>query len=321
ADIEIHRLWKTITEILSQNFHATRITLCLPQDPTVPSSSIESSLHNSRPWGLKAHWDTKRHFLDENTVTPRDEYAHQHHRLHKSSSVSSDQLQNVRSTGLYGSSIRSTSSTSSSRGYTVGSGIDTAVIGDSRTSLEIQDNRGDYNEDYWNTNVPHDGGYSSSTSSISSYSSTGSIREEGTQGASGHAGFGGLHPRVTECFAHLQSLEYDPEPLLNEHTINGILRAGKTVVLTREYNGPKRRRSNNKGGSGFRPFRSKGTRHGASHGMEDGNDSSYTDTDATDATHVTEDTGDTDVEESDDLGRGLLGAGERSGLGQDIGSD
>lgn len=370
ADIEIHRLWKTITEILSQNFHATRITLCLPQDPTVPSSSIESSLHNSRPWGLKAHWDTKRHFLDENTVTPRDEYAHQHHRLHKSSSVSSDQLQNVRSTGsvssislplsstssitssthpssfsrrregnansnnsrlsinlgnrdnnsLYGSSIRSTSSTSSSRGYTVGSGIDTAVIGDSRTSLEIQDNRGDYNEDYWNTNVPHDGGYSSSTSSISSYSSTGSIREEGTQGASGHAGFGGLHPRVTECFAHLQSLEYDPEPLLNEHTINGILRAGKTVVLTREYNGPKRRRSNNKGGSGFRPFRSKGTRHGASHGMEDGNDSSYTDTDATDATHVTEDTGDTDVEESDDLGRGLLGAGERSGLGQDIGS-
>ncbi|KAG0327864.1 hypothetical protein BG000_000753 [Podila horticola] len=55
--------------------------------------------------------------------------------------------------------------------------------------------------------------------------------------------------------------------------------------------------------------------------MEDGNDSSYTDTDATDATHATEDTGDADVEESDDLGRGLLGAGERSGLGQDIGSD
>ncbi|KAG0013759.1 hypothetical protein BGZ81_000843 [Podila clonocystis] len=351
ADIEIHKLWKTITEILSQNFHATRITLCLPQDPTVPSSSIEGSLHNSRPWGLKAHWDTKRHFLDENTVTPRDEFAHQHHRLHKSSSVSSDQLQNVRSTGsvssislplsstssvtspthsasfsrrregnasnnnsrlsinlgnrdnsLYGSSIRSTGSTSSSRGYTVGSGIDTAVIGDGRASLEIQDNTEDYNEDYWNTNVPHDGGYSSSTSSISSYSSTGSVG-------------GG-------------SQEYDPEPLLNEHTINSILRAGKTVVLTREYNGPKRRRSNNKGGSGFRPFRSKSTRHGASHGMEDGDDSSYTDTDATDATDATdgtdaaEDTGDADVEESDGLGRGLrLGAGERSGLGQDVGSD
>ncbi|KAI9235243.1 MAG: hypothetical protein BYD32DRAFT_421594 [Podila humilis] len=363
ADIEIHRLWKTITEILSQNFHATRITLCLPQDPTVPSSSIESSLHNSRPWGLKAHWDSKRHFLDENTVTPRDEFAHHHHRLHKSSSVSSDssQLQNVRSTGsvssislplsstpsvtssthsssfsrrregnvnnsrlsinlgnqsnsLYGSSIRSTStsSTSSSRGYTVGSGVDMAVIGDGRTSLEIQDRREDYNEDYWNTNAPHDGGYSSSTSSISSYSSTGSAPIG--QGALGHTGFS-LHPRGTECFAHLQSLEYDPEPLLNEHTISSILRAGKTVVLTREYNGPaKRRRGNNKGG-GFRPFRGKGTRHGASLGMTDDEDSTYTDTDAV------EDTGDVDVDESDDLGHGHLGAGERSALGQDAGSD
>ncbi|KAG0349855.1 hypothetical protein BG005_010625 [Podila minutissima] len=115
------------------------------------------------------------------------------------------------------------------------------------------------------------------------------------------------------------------QPLLNEHTINSILRAGKTVVLTREYNGSKRRRSNNKGGSGFRPFRSKGTRHGVSHGMDDGDDSSYTDTDATDATDgtdATEDKGDADVEESDDLGYGLrLGAGERSGLGQDVGSD
>lgn len=44
-----------------------------------------------------------------------------------------------------------------------------------------------------------------------------------------------MHPSGTECFANLQSLEYDPEPLLNEHTIDSILRAGKTVVLTREY--------------------------------------------------------------------------------------
>ncbi|KAF9373557.1 hypothetical protein CPC16_001796 [Podila verticillata] len=187
-----------------------------------------------------------------------------------------------------------------------------AVIGDGRTSLEIQDRREDYNEDYWNTNAPHDGGYSSSTSSISSYSSTGSAPIG--QGALGHTGFS-LHPRGTECFAHLQSLEYDPEPLLNEHTISSILRAGKTVVLTREYNGPaKRRRGNNKGG-GFRPFRGKGTRHGASLGMTDDEDSTYTDTDAV------EDTGDVDVDESDDLGHGHLGAGERSALGQDAGSD
>ncbi|KAG0240211.1 hypothetical protein BGW41_007116 [Actinomortierella wolfii] len=38
-----------------------------------------------------------------------------------------------------------------------------------------------------------------------------------------------------ECFASLQSLEYEPEPLLTEKTIHGIIHAGKTVVLTREY--------------------------------------------------------------------------------------
>lgn len=48
--------------------------------------------------------------------------------------------------------------------------------------------------------------------------------------------------------------------------------------------------------------------------MADEENSTYTDTDAA------EDTGDADVNESDDLGRGRLGAGERSALGQDAGS-
>lgn len=48
--------------------------------------------------------------------------------------------------------------------------------------------------------------------------------------------------------------------------------------------------------------------------MTDDEDSTYTDTDAA------EDTGEADVDESDDLGHGHLGAGERSALGQDAGS-
>ncbi|KAG0332869.1 hypothetical protein BG004_001065 [Podila humilis] len=368
ADIEIHRLWKTITEILSQHFHATRITLCLPQDPTVPSSTIEICTQNSRPWGLKARWDSKRHFLDENTVTPRDEFAHQHHRLHKSSSTSSDssRLQNVRPAasmssisltlsstsssttsstrspslsrrwkeananggGLsinlsssssfahnpYGSNSSSTNSASSvhsfnsCRGYTVGSEIDRRVIDDeSCESFKIQDGKikDDYHQDYWNTaSTSHDGGYSSSTSSISSYSSTGSAALAGAM-AQGR-GFS-LYPEGTECFAHLQSLQYDPEPLLNEDTINSILVSGKTVVLTREYNGSgKRRRSgvsnNHRNGNQkeHRAYRSKSVRHGPRKGrMGEEDDSIFADTDATDAT------GDAEVDKSDDIDYGL----------------
>ncbi|KAF8931850.1 hypothetical protein BGZ47_011650 [Haplosporangium gracile] len=181
ADIEIHRLWKTITEILSQRFHATRITLCLPQDPTAVSSSIENNLHQSRPWGLKAHWDYKYHFLDENTVTPKDEFAHHHHRLQKSATPS--------------------------------------AIKHSRSA---------------------------------------------------HPRVYGVHSNGTECFSNLQSLEYDPEPLLNEYTIDSILRAGKTVVLTREYVGSKAsRRRSHKARS---PFLTDD---------DDDDDSSYTDTDPT----------------------------------------
>ncbi|KAF8951638.1 hypothetical protein BGZ46_003873, partial [Entomortierella lignicola] len=35
---------------------------------------------------------------------------------------------------------------------------------------------------------------------------------------------------------------YDPEPLLNERTVSNILKASKTVVLTREYTGSKNER-------------------------------------------------------------------------------
>ncbi|KAH7028506.1 succinate dehydrogenase iron-sulfur subunit [Linnemannia elongata] len=161
ADIEIHRLWKTITEILSQRFHATRITLCLPQDPTA-----------------------------------------------------------------------------------------------------------DYHGDYWSIHAPLDAGYSSSASTASSYSSSSSSAIKHSRSSNLRAY--GVHSNGTECFSNLQSLEYDPEPLLNEHTIDSILRAGKTVVLTREYVGSKASRR-----------RSHKTRPPFLTDDDDDDDSSYTDTDPT----------------------------------------
>ncbi|KAG0055556.1 hypothetical protein BGZ89_002321 [Linnemannia elongata] len=240
ADIEIHRLWKTITEILSQRFHATRITLCLPQDPTAVSSSIENNLHQSRPWGLKAHWDYKYHFLDENTVTPKDEFAHHHHRLQKSATP----RQHVR----LEFTAHEVPSSSSSLDY----------IPDSK----------DYHGDYWSIHAPLDAGYSSSASTASSYSSSSSSAIKHSRSSNLRAY--GVHSNGTECFSNLQSLEYDPEPLLNEHTIDSILRAGKTVVLTREYVGSKASRR-----------RSHKTRPPFLTDDDDDDDSSYTDTDPT----------------------------------------
>lgn len=91
---------------------------------------------------------------------------------------------------------------------------------------------------------------------------------QASRAASDLRGFG-IHSSGTECFANLQSLEYDPEPLLNEHTIDSILRAGKTVVLTREYVGSKGERR--KGGR-MRSYLS----------TEDEDDSSFTDADPAD---------------------------------------
>ncbi|CAO3564882.1 unnamed protein product [Mortierella alpina] len=97
-----------------------------------------------------------------------------------------------------------------------------------------------------------------------------------------------VHSNGTECFANLQSLEYDPEPLLNEHTIDSILKAGKTVVLTREYVGPsksERRRS-----AKLRSF--------LNHNRNDDHDidnDSYTDTDPAD-TEDHADVGEVDVD-------------------------
>ncbi|KAG0246549.1 hypothetical protein BGX31_001001 [Mortierella sp. GBA43] len=116
-----------------------------------------------------------------------------------------------------------------------GGGID--ITDESRNYVPIPDTKSEYHEDYWSTNPPLDGGYSSSTSTASSYSSVSSSSAMQASRAANPRGFG-MHSS-TECFANLQSLEYDPEPLLTEHTIDRILRAGKTVVLTREYVGSK----------------------------------------------------------------------------------
>ncbi|KAI1297008.1 hypothetical protein EDD11_007310 [Mortierella claussenii] len=351
ADIEIHKLWKTITEILSQRFYATRITLCLPQDPTVVASSIENNLHHSRPWGLKAHWDYKHHFLDENTVTPKDEFAHHHHRLQKNASSSLSQEdsdlhpQNLRlsvsSLALPSSSSSSFSSSSSSSSsfsrrragghsnnsfsMNLNSNINTNATqhhndymdsgsGSNRTASSIspdsssgsnrhgategtKDRRKyvpipnaklEYHEDYWSTHPPMDGGYSSSTSSVSSFTSTGSSGIQASRAAAASAGSGGGHYRVfslhssgTECFANLQSLEYDPEPLLNENTVDSILKAGKTVVLTREYVGSKN--SKKRKSARLRSFLSQRVKHEQHQdGDDDDDDSLYTDTDPAD---------------------------------------
>ncbi|KAF9137304.1 hypothetical protein BGX30_010379 [Mortierella sp. GBA39] len=226
ADIEIHRLWKTITEILSQRFHATRITLCLPQDPTAVSSSIENNLHQSRPWGLKAHWDYNYN------------------------------------------NIRSNNSSSSSRQH-VRLEFTAHEPPSSSSSLDYIPDSKDYHGDYWSIHAPLDAGYSSSASSASSYSSSSSSAIKHSR--SSHLRAYGVHSNGTECFSNLQSLEYDPEPLLNEHTIDSILRAGKTVVLTREYVGSKasRRRSHR----ARPPF--------LTDDDDDDDESSYTDTDPT----------------------------------------
>ncbi|KAF9082955.1 hypothetical protein BGX23_011911 [Mortierella sp. AD031] len=378
ADIEIHRLWKTITEILSQRFHATRITLCLPQDPTAVSSSIENNLHQSRPWGLKAHWDYKYHFLDENTVTPKDEFAHHHHRLQQKSvtpSSSQDSPAHHQSHRISLSSLPLPSSSSSSSSFSSSPSSSSTSSSFSRRRAQANSNRNhnnnihtisttssyssnsfsihlstnshhiyndtstnndhdlarpyddisssrksnyhnsattsannkpngrssnnnnnnndsssspsrhghldftthdpstvdyipdskDYHGDYWSIHAPLDGGYSSSASTTSSYSSSSSPAIKPSR--SSHLRGYSIHSNGTECFSNLQSLEYDPEPLLNEHTIDSILRAGKTVVLTREYVGSKanRRRIHK-----ARPF------------LSDDDDSSYTDTETTD---------------------------------------
>ncbi|KAG0197162.1 hypothetical protein BGX28_009321, partial [Mortierella sp. GBA30] len=130
----------------------------------------------------------------------------------------------------------------------------------------------EYHEEYWSTHPPLDGGYSSSASSVSSYSSTSSSSAmHASRTTAQLRGFTVLS-NGTECFANLQSLEYDPEPLLDEHTIDSILRAGKTVVLTREYVSTKgeRRRS-----AKMRSFLS-----------QQDDDSSYTDTDQVDTEHM-----------------------------------
>ncbi|KAF9189245.1 hypothetical protein BGZ49_003843, partial [Haplosporangium sp. Z 27] len=280
ADIDVHRLWKTITEILSQKFHATRITLCLPQAPTAVVSSVESS----HAWGLKAHWDYRHHFLDENTVTPKDEYVHQHHRLQRNASLSHEGLGHqsphtsvsshpLPSSLSSSSSFSSTSSSSFSRRRAARSNNSFSINlngdysnnrasnaanssngssningntngpGESRKYVVIPDIKSDYHKDYWNTNPPLDGGYSSSTStsSVSSYSSTSSSAMQASRATTHMRGFG-LHSSGTECFSNLQPLEYDPEPLLNERTVSNILKASKTVVLTREYTGSKNER-------------------------------------------------------------------------------
>ncbi|KAF9918059.1 hypothetical protein BX616_010396 [Lobosporangium transversale] len=352
ADIEIHRLWKTITEILSQKFYATRITLSLPQDPTAVASSIENNLHQSRPWGLKAHWDYKHHFLDENTVTPKDEFAHHHHRLQKNSSLAQDyhDLQSLRlsvsSFPLPSSSSSSSFSSSSSpssfsrrRATTANNSFNININGNDHSREydhintnsidENSTNRGsaksdngdtnntrsrqyypvpdtvEYHEDYWTTNPPQDCGYSSSTSSASSYSSV-SDWTDTSRSAIRPRRFT-PHSSGTECFANLQSLEYDPEPLLNERTIDSILKAGKTVVLTREYVGSKTMRRK---GSRMRSFLSRRV-----HDEED--DSSYTDTDPADDHADIQDVEDTDRK---GMARALYTEGE-SIFEQDTGSD
>ncbi|KAF9980088.1 hypothetical protein BGZ75_008831, partial [Mortierella antarctica] len=330
ADIEIHRLWKSVTEILSQHFHATRITLCLPQDPTVVASSIENNLHQSRPWGLKAHWDYKYHFLDENTVTPKDEFAHQHHRLHKTTAsldnaahqnrlsgsaltvpssssssfsssssasssfsrrraaqasndfsislTSSDSNSNNSNNSNNSSNINRRSSANSGGGNIDGSNHDHNDVysTEGRNHVPIPDSKtSEYHEDYWSTHPPLDGGYSSSASSVSSYSSsTGNSAMHGLRSSSQLRGFS-VHSSGTECFANLQSLEYDPEPLLNERTIDSILKAGKTVVLTREYVGPSK--SDRRRSAKLRSF----LNHNRDDDDDNGNDS-YTDTDPAD---------------------------------------
>ncbi|KAG0319796.1 hypothetical protein BGZ99_004900 [Dissophora globulifera] len=303
ADIEIHRLWKTITEILSQKFHATRITLCVPQDPTVVASSIENNLGQHRPWGLKAHWDSKHHFLDENTVTPKDEFVHHHHRLQKNaplvqeqpdrpslrSSVSALAVPSSSSSFSYSSSSSSSSSFSRKRAahsknnFSInlnynGNNVNlnhnsnnhingnTFADGDVHEATKLAEV---YHKDYWRTNPALDGGYSSSSSSVSSYSSSDNPAMQGSRAGGRLRGFS-LHSSGTECFANLQSLEYDPEPLLNEQTIDSILKAGKTVVLTREY-------------SGSRGERRKSAQMRSFLATEDENDSSsYMDTDSAD---------------------------------------
>ncbi|KAF9183564.1 hypothetical protein BGZ50_004147 [Haplosporangium sp. Z 11] len=94
----------------------------------------------------------------------------------------------------------------------------------------------------------------------------------------------GLHSNGTECFANLQSLEYDPEPLLNGATIDSILKAGKTVVLTREYVGSSKsneRRRSAKIRSFLKQERGDADDSNADDDDDD-DDSSYLDTDPAD---------------------------------------
>ncbi|KAG0283619.1 hypothetical protein BGZ96_011982 [Linnemannia gamsii] len=291
ADIEIHRLWKTITEILSQRFHATRITLCLPQDPTAVSSSIENNLHQSRPWGLKAHWDYKYHFLDENTVTPKDDNHHAYNKNTSSPSLSNnnnhllprphDDISSATNDNNLNNNSAATSANSNSNIRSNKSSNRHVHLeftahdppSSSSSSFDYIPDSKDYHGDYWSIHAPLDAGYSSSASTASSYSSSSSSAIK-QHSRSSHLRPYGIHSNGTECFSNLQSLEYDPEPLLNEHTIDSILRAGKTVVLTREYVGSKagRRRS----------YTTRPTF--LSDEDDDDDESSYTDTDPTTST-------------------------------------
>ncbi|KAF9105174.1 hypothetical protein BGX27_009779 [Mortierella sp. AM989] len=118
----------------------------------------------------------------------------------------------------------------------------------------------------------------------------------------------GLHSNGTECFANLQPLEYDPEPLLNERTIDSILKAGKTVVLTREYTGLKNERRKN---SRMRSY--------SQEDDGDDDDSCFTDTDPADETM---DVGEVEVGSSENrrMARAIR-TGAPSSYDQDASSD
>ncbi|KAF9167776.1 hypothetical protein DFQ26_003171 [Actinomortierella ambigua] len=289
----------------------------MPHDsPLLNSTSLSTSTSDLinpstlQPWGIKARWDYKQHFLDENTVTPKDEFAHKHHRLRTSSNASAVSssspsaaavgasgglstlpsgvvpkgaaVANFRSNGSSSGRSSPVSSTTSRKRNSsqtahhhhqpsTGSAMLTGGSGGGNNAGAKGGNGINTLDEYhpqanfWSTGTTRhtdDGGYSSSSSCVSAYSSTSSSLPiqhprgssvpppppgQSTFSTNGTAGSSSStllchqsHPPYPygsgiECFATLQPLEYEPEPLLSEKTIHGIVQAGKTVVLTREY--------------------------------------------------------------------------------------
>ncbi|KAI9365774.1 hypothetical protein BD770DRAFT_423662 [Pilaira anomala] len=173
TEIDIHAWWVSLVKIFSESFHATRITLSIPQDSNDPFNG---------PWGLKAVYN-------------------------KTGSISQDSDM---------ISIDSSITTTTTTNRHMKDDEEVEYDDDEEEEEEEEDDKDDDDEEDDESNSDY-------------FLHDHSIHE--------------TFPRhVPWCFDRIQPFESEPEPLINNHSVNRILKRNAPVVLSREY----RRKSSTK---------------------------------------------------------------------------